>query len=358
MRRLAERLLLAAAIVAASFAARGQEPPLIAPTIESSLRFALVPEEPIPSPPVSATNEDERMTMAKAEVLAEGLHPALREAAGRMRAARGNWVQVGLRPNPEIGYSGNEIGDEGRAGQQGGYFSQEFVTAGKLGLNRAMAAREVAAAEQRYVRTRLQLITTVRTYYYEALAAERGGALARQLHDIAGQSVRASDSLLKSGQISRASLLQLQIQSESATLLVEQATNRREAAWRRLASLLGMENEPPKVLDDTLLAPLPELSWDATLERILSESPELAELRFEVERVKWAVQRARAGRVPNIDAQAGVAQDNATRDTIANVQISMPIPVFDRNQGAIAQACGELAAAQAALEQRELALQQ
>jgi outer membrane protein, heavy metal efflux system len=36
----------------------------------------------------------------------------------------------------------------------------------------------------------------------------------------------------------------------------------------------------------------------------------------------------------------------------------MPIPVFNRNQGAIAQACGELTAAQAALEQRELALQQ
>jgi cobalt-zinc-cadmium efflux system outer membrane protein len=36
----------------------------------------------------------------------------------------------------------------------------------------------------------------------------------------------------------------------------------------------------------------------------------------------------------------------------------MPIPVYDRNQGAVAQACGELAAAQAALEARELAIQE
>jgi cobalt-zinc-cadmium efflux system outer membrane protein len=170
--------------------------------------------------------------------------------------------------------------------------------------------------------------------------------------------VRASDSLLKSGQISRASLLQAQIQSESATLLAQQATNRRDAAWRRLASLLGMESEPPKALEDTLLQPLPEVSWHPTLERILAESPELSELQFDVERARWAVERARAGRVPNIDAQAGVAQDYATRDTIANVQIGMPIPVFNRNQGAIAQACGELAAAQAALDQRALALGQ
>ncbi len=351
-------LATAVALTAGADLARGDGPPLIAPTLESSLRFALAPEESIPAPPVSATPGAEQLTLPQAIALAESLHPALREAEGRLRAARGNWLQVGLKPNPEIGYSGMEIGDEGRAGQQGGFFSQEFVTAGKLGLNRAVALREVAAAEQRYARTRLQLVTTVRTYYYEALAAERAGALAGQLSDIAGQSVKVSDSLLKAGEGSRASLLQAQIQSESATLLEQQATNRREAAWRRLSSLLGIENEPPKALDDTLLAPLPELGWDATRDRVLSESPELAELRFAVERARWAVERARAGRVPNIDAQAGAAKDNATGDAIANVQISMPIPVFNRNQGAIAQACGELAAAQAALEQRELALQQ
>ena len=92
-----------------------------------------------------------------------------------VRAARGEWLQVGLRPNPQIGYVGDEIGDEGRAGMQGGFVSQEFVTAGKLGLSRAVALREVSAAEQRLERTRRQVVTTVRMYYYELLAAERIG---------------------------------------------------------------------------------------------------------------------------------------------------------------------------------------
>lgn len=345
-------------MLAACDIARGEEAALVAPPVESSFRFALVPDEPMPAPPVAAAPDARLMTMAEVEALAESLHPALREAEGLLRAARGNWLQVGLRPNPEIGYSGAEIGDEGRAGQQGGFFAQEFVTAGKLGLNRAVAAREVAAAEQRFARTRLQLVTTVRMYYYEALAAKRAAKLAGQLDNNAAQLMRASESLLRSGQISQVSLQQAELQAESAKMLVEQSANRSDAAWRRLASLLGKEGQPPQALDDTLLNPLPELGWEATRDRVLMESPELGELRFNVERAKWAVQRARAGRVPNIDAQAGVAQDNATRDTIANVQISMPIPVFDRNQGAIAQACGELAAAQAALEQRELVLQQ
>ena len=104
--------------------------------------------------------------------------------------------------------------------------------------------------------------------------------------------------------------------------------------------------------------PLPELDFATIRDRIMQDSPELAELRFAVDRARWAVQRASAGRVPNVNVQAGVQYDNAAQDTIANVQVSMPIPVFDRNQGAIAQACGELAAAQAALEARELAIQQ
>jgi cobalt-zinc-cadmium efflux system outer membrane protein len=55
---------------------------------------------------------------------------------------------------------------------------------------------------------------------------------------------------------------------------------------------------------------------------------------------------------------AGVQHDYAAQDTIANVQVSIPLPLFDRNQGAIAQACGRLSAAQAALQARELALDQ
>jgi cobalt-zinc-cadmium efflux system outer membrane protein len=53
-----------------------------------------------------------------------------------------------------------------------------------------------------------------------------------------------------------------------------------------------------------------------------------------------------------------VQLDNTTNDTIANVEVSLPLPVFDRNQGAIAEASGQLAAAQAALQKAELALEE
>jgi cobalt-zinc-cadmium efflux system outer membrane protein len=141
-------------------------------------------------------------------------------------------------------------------------------------------------------------------------------------------------------------------------LLEVQATERRNAAWRRLATAIGLREATPPALDDALNQPLPEMNWELVRGRLLSESPELAELRYEVERARYAVQRASAGGVPNILLQAGTQHDNMTDDNIANVQVGVPLPIFNRNQGAVAQAWGELAAAQAALERRELALEQ
>jgi cobalt-zinc-cadmium efflux system outer membrane protein len=356
VKRLARAILITAAQLSsmASLCFCQEQAPAM-PQLEAG--SAVVPK-PVPLPAPDDSLAPKVLTLAEAEMLAIGSHPALREAAAQVRALGGKWVQVGLCPNPTIGYSGNEIGNNGTSGQQGGFVGQEFVTAGKLGLNRSVVAHEQQAAEQRFARTQLQVTTTVRKYYFEALAAERGVALARQLSDIAGKSVGVSEQRLNALDIPRTALLQSQIESESASLLEQQANERHDAAWRRLSSVIGAHNDQRPALEDVLARPLPELDFATASERLKRESPELAELRFAVEQARAEVERASAGRTPNISAQAGVQRDNATQDTIANVQVSIPLPVFDRNQGAIAQASGQLSAAQAALEARELALEQ
>jgi cobalt-zinc-cadmium efflux system outer membrane protein len=346
-------LLCTLAWLASSFGtAVGQEGTTTAAACEGS---DVPAPRPIFLPPV---DDDEReLTLAEAERLATTTHPALREAAAQVRAAQGRWLQVGLRPNPTIGYAGDEIGSGGTAGKQGGFIGQEFVTAGKLDLNRSVAMREQQAAEQRLERTRLQVITTVRKFYFETLVAERAVVLARQLSAIAARSVEVSQKRLKALDVPRTTVLQSQIESETAALVEQQAIERRDAARRRLASAIGNTSDRQD-LQDMLAQPLPELDNAVVRERLMKESPELSELRFAVDRARAAEERANAGRVPNVTVQGGVQYDNELQDTIANVEVSVPIPVFDRNQGAMAQASGELAAAQAALEARQLALDQ
>ena len=94
------------------------------------------------------------------------------------------------------------------------------------------------------------------------------------------------------------------------------------------------------------------------MNRLWAESPQLAGAQAGVARAQAALSRECAGRVPNVDLQAGVQYDNATRDTFATVQVGVPIPIYNRNQGNICKAQAELAAAQHEVRRVRLALQQ
>jgi outer membrane protein, heavy metal efflux system len=348
----------ALALGAAALAAHADEHVNRTSTSLPSIRFAADHAEPVPLPPIAANANSKSLTLSEVESLATAHYPAVREAEGQLQAARGTWLQEGLRPNPTLGYASDDIGSNGTAGKQGGFISQELVTAGKLGLSRAAASGDVSAAQQRLDRARMQVITTARTYYYEVVAAQRAAELAEQLRKMRSQAVDASELRLKAGESSRPALLQTQVELDTTKLMVEQASDRRDAAWRRLVTLTGIDAAAPQPLEDTLKDPLPELNWDSTRERLLAESPELAELRAGVERSRWLVERAKAGRVPNVTVESTVQYDNEVRDTIAGVRVGLPLPVFDRNQGNIVRTCGELAAAQAALEAKQSVLEQ
>src|SRR5262249_32772359 len=122
--------------------------------------------EPIPLPPTSpsqgplqppaegqsapAPRATSGITLDDLESMAMGNNPTLAQAAARVRAQGGNWVQQGLYPNPRLSYVGDEIGDENASGFQGFKVAQEIVTRHKLGLAQNVASNQVLQAEQEY----------------------------------------------------------------------------------------------------------------------------------------------------------------------------------------------------------------
>ena len=117
-------------------------------TRELSARFELPdPVAPLPDSAAavaaSSTQEPPGMLLGDLEQWALQYQPTLAESAALVDAGRWNRLQVGLPPNPTLGYLASEIGDEGRAGQQGGFVEQTFIRGGKLPLNRAVAQHEV-----------------------------------------------------------------------------------------------------------------------------------------------------------------------------------------------------------------------
>lgn len=304
---------------------------------------------PLPAP------EPPALTLEELEQLAITGNPTVAQAEARAAAARGRWLQVGLPPNPTFGYLGTEIGNDGRAGQQGLIAGQEIVTANKLTLRRQVVAGEIAQAQHLVIAQQLRVQADVRQRFYETLIAQRRVETTQGLFDTAARSATTIEQLLQGEQSTRIDLLQAQVESESVRIRVQTARNSHQAAWRRLVAVVGVDLAI-QPLAGKPSTELPLAEWEQSLSRLQSESPEVAASLAQVERARWALQRACAEAKPNIEVQVGVQYDDATEDPISMLQVAMPLAIFNRNQGGIREAQAEIVEASRNAErlQREL----
>jgi cobalt-zinc-cadmium efflux system outer membrane protein len=348
--------LLIVLLTNAAAAALAQVPTnALRPAAESGLQMSPVgqaelpavskPPEPVP-PGHPQAAPPPPMTLADLDRMAETNNPTLAWAAARVGAARGEWTQVGLPPNPTAGYLASEIGDDGRAGQQGAFVAQEFVTGGKLRLNREVAAQAVRQAEQQCAAQRFRVLNDVRIDFYEVLIAQRKIEIAQELAGVSDQGFKAAESFMKAKEGSRVDLLQASIEANTAKMVLESARNDYLAAWRRLTAVIGLPETQPTPLNGDLREAMPEISFDDAMHRLLATSPEVASAQIGIERAQAAINRARVESIPNVQMQVSMQHDNSTGSNIAGVQVGVPLPLFNRNQGGERRAETELAVAQ------------
>jgi len=327
---------------------------------EPAAENASPPPELLPAPAAGPAAPPvvggEPITLEQLQGMALASHPAISEAAARVEALRGKYVQAGLPPNFIAGYAASEAGNNGTSGQQGVYLEQEFVTGGKLRLAQQVVCWEIQRAEQLLRAAERRVLTDVQLAYFDVLIAQRRLALAGELGKIGSEAVKSVEALVKAKQQSRVDLLQAQVEFESVQLLVANAQAGQAGAWRRLATLLGDPDMPMSAVAGDPSADLPRLVLDDLTARVMAEHPELAAAWADVQRARWQVDREVAQVVPNVDVQLLLQHDNSTTDDVVGIQATMPLPIINRNQGGIRQAEGEASAAGAAARRLELSL--
>lgn len=296
------------------------------------------------------------LDLALLQTIALANNPSLREAAAQVESARGRWRQAGLWANPTVGYSGQQLGSHGVAEQQGVVVGQELSTGGKLRLNRAALNLEIERFERQYQTQRGRVLTDVTISYYEVLAAQRQIEASEQLVGIGDKVFEAIDRLLRAREVSKIDLLQARIEAQNARLALATAEKRSEGAWRSLTSFVGVGLEP-QPLPGTLELER-EYTWEESLQNILSASPQLGAAMARAEQARWLYQRARREPIPNLTVQGIVQQDAQIRSTDGAIQITIPVPVFDRNQGSIREAYANITAAEQAVERIRFDLEQ
>lgn len=107
------------------------------------------------------------------------------------------------------------------------------------------------------------------------------------------------------------------------------------------------------------LEAIPQLTGQDSLDRLVSSSPEIGIALTNIERARGRAERARIEKIPNVTLRGmvNVIDNGINGDPDGSVSVGVPLPVWNRNQGALIQAQHEAAAAERALEQLELSLQ-
>lgn len=280
------------------------------------------------------------MTLAEIEKLALDHNPTIRQLSASIMKARGFRSQVGLKPNPTIGYFGSQIADAG-TDQHGAFVSQEFVTGGKLGQNRRVLDRTLQAQLWDYESQKQRVLTDVRMQFYEALAAQRRIELTDQFHEVTVKGVEVSRRRREAQETSVVDLLQAEVQMSEIDVARQQARVAFRGAMQQLAAVSGTGELPQQSLSGDLKRPIAELNWDSVLQNLLQSSPELQAARFRVSAAQANQQRQQLQKIPNLQTEFGAGADNATGEGLINVTVGVPVPVFNRNSGNISAAYGE-----------------
>jgi cobalt-zinc-cadmium efflux system outer membrane protein len=276
-------------------------------------------------------------TLADVEQMALANNPAIAAANATVSKASGLRQQVGMRPNPTLGYFGQQMADR-NTDQHGIFVEQEFVRGDKLNLNRKVLAHTQQAQQAEIETQRYRVLTDVRVRFFEAVAAQRQHEITTKFAETARRAVEVAEQRQAADEGTMIDTLQSQTLLSEVTLAAEQAEVMYRGAWRDLAAIAGLQVDTPARLSADMNVPSETPDWHFAYNEISMQSPELAAARALVCEKQAFLKRQQVQNIPNVTAQLGAGYDDATDHGMINLQLSAPIPVWNKNSGNISAA--------------------
>jgi len=304
--------------------------------------------------------------LAELQRLAFENNPTLAQADAEIRTGEARKLQSGLYPNPTAGYVGEEIRGGSLGGGQHGFFvSQTLVTGGKLGLNREIAGHDVRISELEAEEQSLRVLNAVKLAFYRMLAAQEMLDLERDLLSIAEDKLQTERELENLGQADDAELLQVEVERQHREMRVRIRETGLRQSWRSLAAIVGVPDLPARTVRGDLEAIPAELEEAQVLERLTRESPAVRIAHEVVARTRAELTRAQREPIPNLELRGGL-QDNRQilESTGARVglqgflEVGVPLPLFNRNQGNVSAAEAQLERSEREVERVALVLRE
>lgn len=260
-------------------------------------------------------------------------------------------TRAGLLPNPTLDLEGGTGALTGSSAENNLAIgvSQEFLLAGKRDKRLSVAERELEAYRWQLADRERTLREEVKAVFYDVMLAEQRLKLTDRSIDLNRQLLEVTKDRLAAGDIPELEMNLAKVEltrSEGARIEVERALLQTRS---RLFAFMGLPAGEAPAIAGTLdngfslnknLADLKQLA--------LGKRPDLKALEAEKSRGDADVALAQAEAIPNLTAGLAFRREataievssveHKDTDYLIGVKLSMPIPLFDKNQAGVQEA--------------------
>lgn len=293
---------------------------------------------------------DRAIALEEAVRIARGNAPAIAAARARVLQAEGKKLLETVPPDPEIlvGLGRGRPRDGGPTGGESSLEVRQFLPSPRVVRARLRQGDAAIEASLRDLDAAVnQAVLDVKRLYYQAANAdEEAGALseaatdARSLQDVMDRRVEVGEASEGDRLRTRVETLRAELEARTARANADAA---KAALGRFLLGALGPRFSLSTHLDATQLPDLPPDFAKEAVER----SPAYRAARLRLDAAKWAHSAESAGRLPGLTLSPFWEREFDRSAT--GVALGLSIPLWNRNEGRVRVAKGELAEAQAEL---------
>jgi len=264
-------------------------------------------------------------------------NPELASFAKEVRALEGVKIQAGKFRNPELAIESEDINANTRPNTRAAQFttirfSQLIELGGKRSarINAASIGQELA--DKNYESKRLELIARVANVFTKVLAGQEQLRLVKESMQLAQKVVNSATKRVEAGKAPPIEETKAKVAFSTIGIELEQ-TRRDLVAARKQLSLLWGNPSPQfrKVLGD--LESRVVIPSFEVLEQRIHENPIVLYSIKNVEQHEALLEIEKLRRIPDITIGAGIRRYTQVDETTAIVNVSIPIPLFDLNQG-------------------------
>lgn len=287
------------------------------------------------------------LSLSDALALSLRQNPELQAYDWDIRAAEARTLQAGLKPNPVLNYSAQNL--PGSGPYRGGEVMENTLELGQLvelggkrqaRVNEAEAGRSVA--EWAYQVRRVEVLKNTTQAFVMVLAAQRQVQLAEETAALAEKVTPMTQKRVEAGKANAVEVMRSKVAVASAKIELEQAKRTLATARINLAIQWGAQTADFDSVKGDLqgIKALPKFS---TLVQRIQSNPEIARWSAEREKRYATLAKQKSLAKPDITISAGPRVLGKADDISFVVGFSMPLPFKNKNQGAIAEAEAHIA---------------